>query len=283
MPSSCITPALISLAQTPKPLTALTGVGKLDRGRVATEEILTELEGIARSVSRKRAQQMEGDSHQAAQDIAQEMRLSFWRAIHTWDVNGENTAQFTSYAFQRAKLDGRAVTARENAPGVPRSASAAFMGALSRSGGDFAAAKAELVNHPDPQVRFSPERADAVAAAFDRPVPLADVSESALDASTAQDPDRLVEYTALGTTPAPAACTPRSATAAKKSPGPPRSAGAPTSSPPCSTTRSPSRGTPCAAREFGSQGPSAASTPPARSSTAPPRTSPAPASPPPPR
>ncbi|WP_328953697.1 hypothetical protein [Kitasatospora purpeofusca] len=203
MPSSCITPALISLAQTPKPLTALTGVGKLDRGRVATEEILTELEGIARSVSRKRAQQMEGDSHQAAQDIAQEMRLSFWRAIHTWDVNGENTAQFTSYAFQRAKLDGRAVTARENAPGVPRSASAAFMGALSRSGGDFAAAKAELVNHPDPQVRFSPERADAVAAAFDRPVPLADVSESALDASTAQDPDRLVEYTALGTTPRP--------------------------------------------------------------------------------
>ncbi|WP_043477454.1 sigma-70 family RNA polymerase sigma factor [Kitasatospora sp. MBT66] len=201
MPSSCITPALISLAQTPKPLTALTGVGQLDRGRVATEEILTELEGIARSVSRKRAQQMEGDSHQAAQDIAQEMRLSFWRALNDWDVDAPNTAQFTSYAFQRAKLDGRAVVAREVAPGVPRSTSAAFMGALSRSGGDFHAAKAELIAHPDPQVRFSPERADAVAAAFDRPVPLAGVSESALEASTAQDPDHLVEYTPLGTTP----------------------------------------------------------------------------------
>ncbi|WP_406087456.1 hypothetical protein [Kitasatospora purpeofusca] len=201
MPSPCITPALISLAQTPKPLTALTGVGKLDRGRVATEEILNGLEGIALSVSRKRAQQMDGDSHQGAQDIAQEMRLSFWRAIHAWDVNADNRAEFTSYAFQRAKLDGRAVTARESAPGVPRSASAAFMGALSRSGGDFDAAKAELVNHPDPQVRFSPERAAAVAAAFDRPVPITAVSESVLDASTAQDPDRLVEYTPLGTTP----------------------------------------------------------------------------------
>ncbi|WP_282203658.1 sigma-70 RNA polymerase sigma factor region 4 domain-containing protein [Kitasatospora fiedleri] len=119
MPSSCITPALISLAQTPKPLTALTGMGKLDRGRVATEEILSELEGIARSVSRKRAQQMEGDSNQAAQDIAQEMRLSFWRAIHSWDIAAPNTAQFTTYAFQRAKMDGRAAATREIAPPHP--------------------------------------------------------------------------------------------------------------------------------------------------------------------
>ncbi|MFJ6622361.1 hypothetical protein ACIQOW_32865 [Kitasatospora sp. NPDC091335] len=201
MSSPCITPALILQAQAPKPLPALTGMGKLDRGRVATEEILNGLEGIARSVSRKRAAQMEGDSHQAAQDIAQEMRFSFWRAIHAWDVDADNRAEFTSYAFQRAKLDGRAVSARENAPGVPRSASAAFMGALSRSDGDFDAAKAELVNHPVTGRRFSAEQADIVAAAFDRPVPISAVPDSALDASTAQDPDRLVEYTPLGTTP----------------------------------------------------------------------------------
>ncbi|GAA1403344.1 hypothetical protein GCM10009639_48060 [Kitasatospora putterlickiae] len=200
MPSSCITPALISLAQTPKPLTALTGLGKLDRGRVATEEILTELEGIARSVSRKRAQQMEGDSHQAAQDIAQEMRLSFWRAIHSWDVNGPNTAKFTSYAFQRAKLDGRAAATREIAPGVSRDAAGAFMGALQRSGGCVTSAKEELTGL-DAKRRFSPEQADLVAAAFARPVPIASMADGALEASTAQDPDRLVEYTALGTTP----------------------------------------------------------------------------------
>ncbi|MFI1521685.1 hypothetical protein [Kitasatospora cineracea] len=201
MPSPCIPSALIRQAQTPKPLPALTGVGKLDRGRVATEEILNDLEGIARSVSRKRAQQMEGDSHQAAQDIAQEMRLSFWRAIHSWDVDGENTAEFTSYAFQRAKLDGRAAATREAAPGVARDAAASFMGALSRSGGDFAAAKEELTGHPDAKRRFSPEQADLVAAAFDRPLQIAAVPESMLEASAAQDPDRLVEYTPLGTTP----------------------------------------------------------------------------------
>ncbi|KOV10133.1 hypothetical protein ADK60_38405 [Streptomyces sp. XY431] len=201
MPSSCITPALISLAQTPKPLTALTGMGKLDRGRVATEEILTELDGIARSVARKRAAHMEGDSHQAAQDIAQEMRLSFWRAIHTWDTEGDNTAKFTSYAFQRAKLDGRSAATREIAPGVARDSAGTFMGALARSGGDFEAAKAELVNHPETSARFSPDRAATVAAAFERPVPITAVPDSALDASTAQDPDRLVEYTPLGTTP----------------------------------------------------------------------------------
>ncbi|WP_327065907.1 hypothetical protein [Kitasatospora sp. NBC_01302] len=201
MPSSCITPALIAQAQTPKPLTALTGVGKLDRGRVATEEILNGLEGIARSVSRKRAQQMEGDSHQAAQDIAQEMRLSFWRALNDWDVDAPNTAEFTSYAFQRAKLDGRSAATREIAPGAPRSAAAAYMGALSRSAGDFQAAKDELINHPDAKRRFSPEQADLVAAAFARPLPIESVPKTVLEASPAQDPDTLVEYTALGTTP----------------------------------------------------------------------------------
>ncbi|MFB8167349.1 hypothetical protein ACFC60_05255 [Kitasatospora purpeofusca] len=201
MPSSCITPALISLAQTPKPLTALTGMGKLDRGRVATEEILSELEGIARSVSRKRAQQMEGDSNQAAQDIAQEMRLSFWRAIHAWDVNGPNTAQFTSYAFQRAKLDGRAAATREIAPAAPRDAAGAFMGALKRSNGDVEAAKDELVNHPDAGRRFTPERADLVASAFVRPLPIAAASEIALEALPSQSPDHLVENTTLGSTP----------------------------------------------------------------------------------
>ncbi|MFE2410870.1 hypothetical protein ACFXDE_21250 [Kitasatospora sp. NPDC059408] len=201
MSSPCITPSLISLAQTPKPLPALTGVGKLDRGRVATEEILNGLEGIALSVSRKRAQQMEGDSHQAAQDIAQEMRLSFWRAIHAWDVDADNRAEFTSYAYQRAKLDGLAAATREIAPVTSRDAASAFMGALSRSGGDFEAAKDELVNHPVVKRRFSPEQADLAAAAFTRPLPLDSVPENALDASTAQDPDRLVEYTPLGTTP----------------------------------------------------------------------------------
>ncbi|WP_031067109.1 sigma-70 family RNA polymerase sigma factor [Streptomyces sp. NRRL WC-3742] len=203
MSSPCITPALIAQAQTPKPLPALTGMGKLDRGRVATEEILNGLEGIALSVSRKRAQQMEGDSHQAAQDIAQEMRLSFWRALNDWDVDGPNTAEFTSYAFQRAKLDGRSAAAREIAPAAPRSAAGAFMGALSRSGGDFEAAKEELINHPDAKRRFTPERADHVAAAFVRPAPIATVADSALEASSAQDPDNLVEYTALGTAPRP--------------------------------------------------------------------------------
>ncbi|MFJ7908999.1 hypothetical protein [Kitasatospora sp. NPDC096204] len=201
MSSPCITPALIRQAQTPKPLPALTGVGKLDRGRVATEEILNGLEGIARSISRKRAQQMEGDSHQAAQDIAQEMRLSFWRALQDWDVDGPNTAEFTSYAFQRAKLDGRAAATREIAPAAPRSAAGAFMGALSRSGGDVEAAKDELVNHPDAKRRFTPEHADFVAAAFVRPAPIAAVSEGSLEASPTQDPDHLVEYSALGTTP----------------------------------------------------------------------------------
>ncbi|MFJ2775670.1 hypothetical protein [Kitasatospora sp. NPDC087315] len=198
---SAITPVLILEAQTPKPLPALTGMGKLDRGRVATEEILNGLEGIALSVSRKRAQQMEGDSHQAAQDIAQEMRLSFWRALHTWDVNAPNTAEFTSYAFQRAKLDGRQAAAREIAPAAPRSAAGAFMGALSRCAGDFEAAKQELISHPETKRRFTPERAEYVAAAFLRPTPIATVSESALEDSPAQDPDHLVEYTALGTTP----------------------------------------------------------------------------------
>ncbi|MGW2539420.1 hypothetical protein ACWC5I_00730 [Kitasatospora sp. NPDC001574] len=201
MPSPCITPALISLAQTPKPLTALTGMGKLDRGRVATEEILHGLEGIARSVSRKRAQQMEGDSHQAAQDIAQEMRLSFWRAIHSWDVNGPNTAQFTSYAFERAKLDGRAAATREIAPAAPRDAAGAFMGALKRSGGDIEAAKEELVNHPVTNRRFTPERAELVASAFVRPLPISAASEIALEALPSQSPDHLVENTSLGTTP----------------------------------------------------------------------------------
>ncbi|MFJ5233936.1 hypothetical protein ACIQBJ_29045 [Kitasatospora sp. NPDC088391] len=191
MPSPCIPSSLIRQAQTPKPLPALTGVGKLDRGRVATEEILNDLEGIARSVSRKRAAQMEGDSHQAAQDIAQEMRLSFWRAIHSWDVDGKNTAEFTSYAFQRAKLDGRAAATREAAPGSARDAAASFMGALARTNGDFAAAKKELTGHPDSKRRFSPEQADLVAAAFARPVPVDSVPEHILDASTAQDPDRL--------------------------------------------------------------------------------------------
>ncbi|MFD0400187.1 hypothetical protein ACFVHI_19155 [Kitasatospora sp. NPDC127121] len=200
MSSSCITPALIRQAQTPKPLPALTGLGTLDRGRVATEEILNGLEGIARSVSRKRAQQMEGDSHQAAQDIAQEMRLSFWRAIHAWDVDAPNTAEFSSYAFQRAKLDGRAAATREIAPGVPRDSAAAFMGALKRNGGCFTAAKEEVTGL-DAKRRFSPERADIVASAFTRPLPIASVAEGTLEASTAQDPDRLVEYTALGTTP----------------------------------------------------------------------------------
>ncbi|MCX4751417.1 hypothetical protein OG455_38965 [Kitasatospora sp. NBC_01287] len=203
MSSSCsaITPALISQARTPKPLPALTGVGKLDRGRVATEEILNGLEGIALSVSRKRAQQMEGDSHQAAQDIAQEMRLSFWRALNDWDVDAPNTATFTSYAFQRAKLDGRSAATREIAPGMPRDSVASFMGALTRNGGDFAAAKQELTGHPDTKRRFSSQQADLVASAFARPVPIESVSESALAASHAQDPDVLVEYTALGTTP----------------------------------------------------------------------------------
>ncbi|MFJ7275352.1 hypothetical protein [Kitasatospora sp. NPDC098663] len=201
MSSSCITPALISLAQTPKPLPALTGLGKLDRGRVATEEILNDLEGIARSVSRKRAAQMEGDGHQAAQDIAQEMRLSFWRAIHAWDVNADNTAQFTSYAFEKAKLDGRSAATREIAPAAPRHAAGAFMGALKRSAGDFEQAKTELVNHPDASRRFSPERAELVAAAFVRPLPISTVSEIALEAMPSQDPDHLVETTALGTTP----------------------------------------------------------------------------------
>ncbi|MFD4397883.1 hypothetical protein [Kitasatospora sp. NPDC058478] len=200
MSSSCITPALIRQAQTPKPLPALTGLGTLDRGRVATEEILNGLEGIALSVSRKRAQQMEGDSHQAAQDIAQEMRLSFWRAIHAWDVDAPNTAEFSSYAFQRAKLDGHAAATREIAPGVPRDSAAAFMGALKRNGGCFTAAKEELTGL-DAKRRFSPERADIVAAVFTRPLPIASVAEGALEASTAQDPDHLVEYTALGTTP----------------------------------------------------------------------------------
>ncbi|WP_043477110.1 sigma factor [Kitasatospora sp. MBT66] len=201
MPSPCITPALITLAQTPKPLSALTGVGKLDRGRVATEEILNGLEGIALSVSRKRAQQMEGDSHQAAQDIAQEMRLSFWRAIHAWDVDADNRAEFTSYAFQRAKLDGLAAATREIAPDASRDAAGAFMGALMRSKGDFEAAKEELVNHPVTKRRFSAEQADLAAASFTRPLPLDSVPENTLDASTAQDPDRLVEYTPLGTAP----------------------------------------------------------------------------------
>ncbi|MBO1415536.1 sigma-70 family RNA polymerase sigma factor [Streptomyces sp. FH025] len=201
MSSPCITPALIRQAQTPKPLPALTGMGKLDLGRVATEEILNGLEGIARSVSRKRAQQMEGDSHQAAQDIAQEMRLSFWRALQDWDVDGPNTAEFTSYAFQRAKLDGRAAATREIAPAAPRSAAGAFMGALSRCGGDFEAAKDELVNHPDAKRRFTPAHAEFVAAAFVRPTPIATVSEGSLEASPAQDPDHLVEYTSLGTAP----------------------------------------------------------------------------------
>ncbi|MFB7473472.1 hypothetical protein [Kitasatospora sp. NPDC056184] len=116
MSSPCITPALIRQAQTPKPLPALTGLGRLDRGRVATEEILNGLEDIARSVSRKRAHQMEGDSHHTAQ----EMRLSFWRALHTCDTDADNRAEFTSYAFQRAKLDGRAAATREIAPGVSR-------------------------------------------------------------------------------------------------------------------------------------------------------------------
>ncbi|MFD9687864.1 hypothetical protein ACFWXO_19145 [Kitasatospora sp. NPDC059088] len=201
MPSSCITPALITQAQTPKPLTALTGMGKLDRGRVATEEILNGLEGIALSVSRKRAQQMEGDSRQAAQDIAQEMRLSFWRAIHAWDVDADNRAEFTSYAYQRAKLDGLAAATREIAPVASRDAAGAFMGALMRSAGDFEAAKDELVNHPVTKRRFSAEQADLAAAAFTRPLPLDSVPENTLDASTAQDPDHLVEYTPLGSTP----------------------------------------------------------------------------------
>ncbi|MGW3177731.1 hypothetical protein ACWDD9_00510 [Kitasatospora sp. NPDC001119] len=201
MSTPCITPALIRQAQTPKPLPALTGMGRLDRGRVATEEILNGLEGIARSVSRKRAQQMEGDSHQAAQDIAQEMRLSFWRAIHAWDTDADNTAQFTTYAFQRAKLDGRAAATREIAPGVTRDSATVFMGALQRNGGCFTAAKEEVVTGLDAKRRLSPEHADIVAAAFTRPLPIAGVTEGALEASTAQDPDRLVEYTDLGTTP----------------------------------------------------------------------------------
>ncbi|MFJ5924849.1 hypothetical protein ACIQF6_19825 [Kitasatospora sp. NPDC092948] len=201
MSSPCITPALIRQAQTPKPLPALTGMGKLDRGRVATEEILNGLEGIARSVSRMRAATMEGDSHQAAQDIAQEMRLSFWRAIHAWDTEADNTAKFTSYAFQRAKLDGRSAAAQEAAPAAPRAAARAFMGALQRNDGDFAKAKAELTGLPDAKHRFSPQRADLVAAAFVRPVPIAAVADSTLEASPAQDPDHLVEYTPLGTTP----------------------------------------------------------------------------------
>ncbi|MFF4922936.1 MULTISPECIES: hypothetical protein [unclassified Kitasatospora] len=201
MSTPCITPALIRQAQTPKPLPALTGMGRLDRGRVATEEILNGLEGIARSVSRKRAQQMEGDSHQAAQDIAQEMRVSFWRAIHAWDTDADNRAEFTSYAFQRAKLDGRSAATRETAPGVARDAAAAFMGALARTDGDFTAAKEEMTGHPDPKRRFSPEQADIVAAAFTRPLPIVSVADSALEASTAQDPDHLVEYTPLGTAP----------------------------------------------------------------------------------
>ncbi|MFI2609634.1 hypothetical protein [Kitasatospora sp. NPDC018619] len=200
MSSPCITPDLIRQAQTPKPLPALTGMGKLDRGRVATEEILNGLEGIARSVSRKRAAQMEGDSHQAAQDIAQEMRLSFWRAIHSWDVDGPNTAEFTSYAYQRAKLDGRAAATREIAPGVTRDSAAAFMGALQRNDGCFTAAKEEVTGL-DAKRRLSPEHADIVAAALTRPLPITSVAESALEASAAQDPDHLVEYTPLGTTP----------------------------------------------------------------------------------
>ncbi|WP_116210124.1 sigma factor [Streptomyces olivoreticuli] len=134
----------------------------------AAEHILNELEGAAVKIAADRAVRTTGGTCMR-DDLMQDARLAFWRAIQDWDAETDNAAEFTTYAFQRAKLDAHRSALRASVPGIGDVARAAFAAALGQCGGDYAEAVRIVTTLEDPERRLSPEYAALVRTAFEGP------------------------------------------------------------------------------------------------------------------
>ncbi|WP_164737715.1 sigma-70 family RNA polymerase sigma factor [Streptomyces luteoverticillatus] len=144
----------------------------------AAEQILDALEGAAVKIAADRATRIAGGT-QMRDDLMQEARLAFWRALQDWDVDADNAAAFTTYAFQRAKFDVHRAALRWTVPGIGDVARATFAAALRQSGGNFDEAVHIVTSLDDPERRLSPQLAALVRSAFEGPEPIEGSSATA--------------------------------------------------------------------------------------------------------
>ncbi|MFD3956555.1 MULTISPECIES: hypothetical protein [Streptomyces] len=169
---------------------------------LAAGAVMLALEGAALAIAWDKVFKVPGGETRgsgaaSADDLRQTARAAVWSAVTTWDVSADNSAEFTSYAIQTAKLDAQAQAMAEAAPGVAVDAAGRYAGALRRNAGNHEAAIAEMTTRDDNK-RMSPEYAEQVRAAFEGPSYInaggdAEREASALDASDEMTPDAWAE------------------------------------------------------------------------------------------
>ncbi|MFK0290304.1 helix-turn-helix domain-containing protein [Streptomyces sp. NPDC090442] len=149
--------------------------------REAIEAILRELETMTDYLAIDRAKRMPG-GNDSLEDLKQESRLAIWRAIKDY-TPGEGA--FTTYAYDVAYRRVQDESLRAQAPGIAKSAAAAYAGALGRNKGDHDEAVAELTALADSKRRFSAEQAEHVRRAFEGTVSMDTPGTGVYDAGAA--------------------------------------------------------------------------------------------------